>query len=142
MKLSDKVLLFLVKNSKPEYHECFVSSTHDYLDNPKEKTKKEKLQDLLLSVSGTTRYCCESLELEKFLGEQISWKKHLLPLQKNKILYFEGSSSGDDKLWDAHKGQVKDYTTGISYVAFHYKENDFLKSYDQIKENAEKLKLL
>jgi hypothetical protein len=43
--------------------------------------------------------------------------------------------------FDASQGQVKDYGTGQSWVAFWYRENDFLKHNEQIMEDAEALGL-
>jgi hypothetical protein len=146
MKTSDEILLFLVKNSRPEYYVYPVSGVKTYLDPPKKKTKKEKRNDVLLRLSGTTRYLCESKKLEEFLGEEIDFEKHLRQLHDDGILNFGVAEK--DSFYDSEKyrkifaksnGQIKDYKSLISHVAFHYRENDFLGDYKNIVENADEL---
>lgn len=149
MKTPDEILLFIVKNSKPEYHVFPVSGIKNYLNPPKKKTKKEKRDDLLLRLSGVTRYLCESKKLEQFLGEQINFEKHLRSLHEDGVLYFNGVPE-KNSFYDTEKyreivskttGQIKDYKSDICHVAFYYKENNFLQDYYNIKENADELGL-
>lgn len=147
MKTFDEILLFLVKNSKPEYFVCPVSGMKDYLDPPKKKTKKEKRNELLLRLSGTTRYLCESEKLEKFLGEEINFEKHLRSLYEDNILYFSEVPKKNSfydteqyrEIFSKTTGQVKNYESGVSYIAFYYKENNFLEDYNYIIKNADEL---
>ena len=135
-KTSDEILLFLVKNSKPEYHVHFI-------DSPK-PTRNQKLMDLLLNLSGTTRFLCETSKLQEFLGEKVHFEKHLRPLQTEGTLYFDGGnmdtgpySTPEYREVFAHtRGQIKDYETNVSYVAFHYRENNFLQDYRNIVTQA------
>jgi len=147
MKTSDEILLFLVKNSTPEYYVYPVSAMETYVDPPKKKTKKQKRNEVLLRLSGTTRYLCESKKLEEFLGEEINFEKHLRALHEDGTLVFNGIAE-KDSFYDSEKyreifaksnGQVKDYESGISYVAFHYRENDFLGDYKNIVKNVDEL---
>ena len=148
MKTLNEILLFIVKNSKPEYYSP-VSSMKDYLDPPKKKTKKEKRNDLLLRLAGTTRYICESSKLEKFLGEEINFEKHLRSFHEDGILYFNGipekGSFYDTKsyreIFSKSIGQIEDYESGIRYIAFYFKENNYLKDYENIVRNADELAL-
>lgn len=148
-KTSDEILVFLVKNSLPEYYIYPVDPINNLMDPPKNKTRKEKRNELLLRVSGTNRYCCESKKLEKFLGEEVNFDKHLRKLHEDKVLYFSGvPQDGSDldskeyrKIFAKSTGQIKDYKSGISYVAFHYKENNFLEDYNNIVKNADELKI-
>lgn len=153
-KSSDQILLFLVKNSVPEYHIYTVSHMHDvsksFAPNQKRKSKKEKLEDLLLSLSGTNRYICDSEKLEEFLGEKISFEKHLRKIHDAGILDFNGvpekgsfyDSPNYRKNADHTNGQVYDYKIKKKWVAFHYKKNDFLNDYCKILEDAKDLGLL
>lgn len=149
MKTTDEILLFLVKNSMPEYYVFPISDMKDYLDPPKKKSKKEKRNELLLRLSGTNRYLCESSKLKTFIEEEINFEKHFRPLHENGILYFNGVPP-KNSFYDTEKykeifskstGQIKDYESDISYVAFHYRENKFLEDYGNIVKNADELKL-
>lgn len=149
MKTSDEILLFLVKNSVPQYHSIKISPTKDWQDTPKKKSRKEKRDDLLLSLSGTTRYFCPSKALEDFLEEEIDFEKHLRKLYEDGFLYFKGVAEPGShydspkyrEIFAKNTGQVKDYSTNISYVAFHYREDKFLEDYNNIIETAEELKI-
>jgi len=147
MKTSDEILLFLVKNSRPEYYVYPVEGMKTYLTKPSKKTKKEKRNEVLLRLSGTNRYLCESKKLEEFLGEEIDFEKHLRPLHEEKVLCFDGIAE-KNSFYDSEKyrenfaksnGQINDYKSKISYVAFHYGENDFLLDYTNIVKNADEL---
>ena len=139
---SDDILLFLVKNSKPQN---FIP-----VDVKPSNKKKQNLLDLFLRLSGTTTYKCSSKSLEDFLGEKIDFEKHLRPLYENKILYFSGVSEKGSyydtpEYREAFKystGQTKNYDTGESFISFHYAENDFLKEYYEIVENAIELNII
>lgn len=143
MKTKDEILLFLVRNSTPEYHDFPVST------GTRHRSKGERLNTLLLRLSGTTRYKCPTEKLEAFLGEPVSFERHLRPLYEEGTLYFSGIPKPGDlydspsyrENFDASQGQVKDYSTGQSWVAFWYRENDFLKHNEQIMEDAEALGL-
>jgi len=150
MKTSDEILLFLVKNSVPQYYIYPVDQIDDSNNLSKKKSKKKILEEILLRVSGTTRYLCETHRLEKFLEEKVSFEKHLRPLFEAGILFFSGVPKKGDfydsesyrKIFDGSTGQVRDYKNKIDYICFHYRENDFLKDYQNIKNNAHDLKLL
>jgi len=138
---SDDILLFLVKNSKSQ----------SFLPVEVKGNKPNKLRDLLLRLSGVTTYMCPLEALESFLGEKVDFEKHLRPLHKTKgPLYFsgvpeEGSFYDSPKYRETLKhvtGQVRDYTTGQSFISFTYGENEFLTDYYTILENATELKLL
>lgn len=140
-KTSDEILLFLVKNSKPEYHLHFLEDSEV---SPK-RTRNQKLMDLLLNLSGTTRFLCETSKLQEFLGEKVHFEKHLRPLQTEGTLHFDGTSLDDPGPYNtpeyrevfAHtRGQIEDYETNVSYVAFHYRENDFLQDYRNVATQA------
>jgi hypothetical protein len=139
---SDQILLFLVKNSVPEYHIYPVTKQEA-------KTKIQRLNSLLMRLSGSTRYTCESSKLKEFLGEEINFEKHLRPLYEAGILYFSGvpdvGSFYDAPVYRDNfrhsMGQIRDYNSNISYVAFWYRENDFLNDLKNIEENAEELGL-
>ena len=84
-------------------------------------------------------------------SKKVDFEKHLRPLHKTKgPLYFsgvpeEGSFYDSPKYRETLKhvtGQVRDYTTGQSFISFTYGENEFLTEYYTILQNAEKLKLL
>ncbi len=149
MKTSDEILLFLVKNSLPEYF-VFPVSLVDVSDQSKKKSKRKRLEELLLRLSGTNRYLCETNKLKKFLGEKVSFKKHLRQLHEEGILHFNGvpeagsfyDSDGYRKAFDHATGQIRDYNKKISYVCFHYREDKYLEDYQNIKNNAYDLKLL
>jgi len=149
-KTSDDILLFLVKNSKPEYHEYPVEGK-PLQQGDRPLTKDQKLYDLLLSVSGTTRYLCPLDQFEDFLGEEYSFEKHLRPLYESGTLYFAGIPSNGDfydskeyrKAFSASTGIVcSDYKNKTRWVAFHYRENEFLSNMDKLVENALKLGVL
>lgn len=139
-KTSDEILLFLVKNSKPEYHVHFVE---DPEDGPK-RTRNQKLMDLLLNLSGTTRFLCETSKLQEFLGEKVHFEKHLRPLQTEGTLCFDNRNMDTGpyntpeyrEVFAHTRGQIKDYETNVSYVAFHYRENNFLQDYRNIVTQA------
>jgi hypothetical protein len=145
----DEILLFLVRNSKPEYHEYPVSdrtSCNDPRCSP--RTRREKLNALLLCCSGTTRYKCPVPALEAFLGETLSFEKHLRALADEGTLWFNEqwvhdpeTTKADRAIHDAVGGQVKDYETGQSWVAFHYRENEFLSHSYAIEKDADALGL-
>ncbi|CAB4196702.1 hypothetical protein UFOVP1290_222 [uncultured Caudovirales phage] len=156
-KSSDQILLFLVKNSTPEYHSTWGDSMHKtyierdkYTPNKKKRSKKEKLHDLLLRLSGTTRYICESKKLEKFLGEKISFEKHLRKLHEDGILCFDGVPEKGDfydtpnyrVIFDNATGQIGDYKLNKSWVAFSYREDKVLDDFADILKDAEDLGLL
>jgi hypothetical protein len=141
----DEILLFLVKNSTPEYHEFPVSS-RGALEG---ESKDELLKQLLLALSGTTRYLCPEKALREFLGEPISFERHLRPFHRKGILFFddcpEKGSFYDSKkyrdLFDGSSGRVQDPGSKKTWVAFHYRENDFLEHVEQIEKDAFKLGL-
>ena len=146
MRTSDEILVFLIRNSAPEYHEHPVSGDGDVA----ERTPAERLEALLLRVSGTTRYKCPVESLEAFLGESVSFERHLRPLHESGALHFNGvpeAGSYFDKLRyrgarDGVTGRVTDYATRREWVAFHVRGNDFLAHHKQIVDDARNLGLL
>jgi len=134
------ILLFLTTHSTPEYYEYPVRREG-------KSTPRERMESLLLACSGTTRYKCPTKELEEFLGSPISFEKHLRPLMEMGALFFEDidepggfyDSPAYRKAFDHSNGRVKDYSTGVSWVAFHYKENNFLPHYDRLCQAAKTL---
>lgn len=143
-KSKNEILLFLVKNSIPEYH-CYPVS-----DSVKPKTKEEKLKDLLLRLSGNMRFLCLLESFEKFVGEKYNFEKHLRVLHDEGTLCVNGvppaGSFYDSKKYRelfAHgTGLVGNSKTNITHIAFHYRENDFLKDYYNILNDAAKLGLV
>jgi hypothetical protein len=146
MKTTKQILYYLLKHSKPEYHEFPLSDEENDLNI----SKKKKIEDLFLRLSGTTRYICEEKKLEKYLGEPVSFEKHLRPLYENKILYFDEVPDKGDfydskeyrTAFDKTTGRIRDYKNNIAYIAFHLKENNFLKHYKQILKDAKRLKII
>jgi hypothetical protein len=108
------------------------------------------LHDLLLRLSGATRYICESKKLKKFLGEEISFEKHLRKLHEDGILYFSDIPEKGDfydtpkyrKIFDKTNGQIGDYKTRQSWVAFFYREDKVLDDFYDILQDAKDLGLL
>ena len=142
-RTNDEILLFLVRNSRPEYRAIVV---------PKKPPRKrsKRLYDALLNLSGMPRYNCPTKKFEKFLGEPVSFERHLRPLHEEGTLRFQIASPGDyydspkyRRAFDASNGQTHDYRRGISYVTFQYrtKENDFLRHHDRLLRAARKLDL-
>jgi hypothetical protein len=150
MKTSDEILLFLVKNSKPEYYIFPVDEMDTSHNPPKKKSKKQKLKEVLLRLSGVNRYVCETDKLENFLNEKVDFEKHLRQFHEEGILYFNGIPKPGDyydspeyrKVFAATRGQIRNYETKTSYVCFYYRENNFLEDYHNIKNNAYDIKLL
>lgn len=146
MKTVDELLLFLVRNSKPEYHVFPVSGDR------KEclpESKQDLLGDLLLRLCGATRFTCPTVLVEEFLGEPLDFEKHLRSLHDEGTLRFQVAEPGT--MYDSESyrqigarthGQIKDYKTSVSYVAFHYRENDFLGDYARVVADARALKLM
>jgi hypothetical protein len=149
MPTSLEILGFLVKNSKPEYHPYPVSADKN-LNDPEigHIHPDERLEALLLRCSGTTRYLCEENALGAFLGEGVSFEKHLRPLIDLGICFTDVPKAGDfydsasyRKAFDHATGRVTDYRTRTSWVAFHYRENNFLPHYNALTDDAERLGL-
>ncbi len=57
-------------------------------------------------------------DFEKRVGKAYSYKKHLLPLVKENLIYCGDYERTDRKLFDTTLGLVKDYELNISYVRF------------------------
>lgn len=143
-KSPDEILLFLVKNSMPEYHIFPVSA--DPNANHIWAWERSPLERLLLRLSGNTRFTCPLEIFEKFVGESYSFEKHLRALYEQKILFvtgvrLDGTHGTYEKSADHTTGLIKNYKTGVSYVTFHYRENNFLDDFDNILDDAEKLGL-
>jgi len=138
-----EILLFLTIHSSPEYYE------YPLIKEDRRLPKTERLSALLLQCAGTTRYKCPSKSLEGFLGEPISFERHLRPLMELGALHFsdvdEPGSFYDSpsyrKAFDSTNGQVKDYKSGESWVAFHFRENNFLDHAETLEKEAESLGL-
>lgn len=144
-RTTDEILCFLVRNSTPEYHDFPVS------EGPRgfPRTMAERLQTLLLRCSGTTRYRCPTPIFEEFLGEPVSFERHLRPLMESGALHFNGIAE-PGSLYDTPsyresgdhcRGQIGDYKTGESWVAFYYRENKFLDHHEQLEADAASLGL-
>lgn len=149
-KTTDEILVFLVRNSHPEYHKYPITPE---IAAKYHKTKPSKWSALLLSASGTTRYLCPVKTLEEFLGETLSFEAHLRPLMADGTLFFSGVPAPGDiydspsyrKAFDHATGRVASYSgtdKGESWVAFHYREHDFLRHHDRLLDNAVSLGLL
>ena len=142
-RTTDEILCFLVRNSAPEYHDFPVSESHV------PRTLAERLQALLLRCSGTTRYRCPTPLLEEFLGEPVSFERHLRPLMESGALHFNGvaepgsfyDSPSYREIFDHSTGRIKNYKTGESWVSFYYRENKFLDHHDQLEADAASLGL-
>ena len=118
------------------------------------KRKAKRLLNLLLSLSGVTRYLCPEEKLAMYLGEPVSFEKHLRPLMEEGTLYFAGvpdpggyfDSLSYREAFDHSTGRIADYSGGKepwpTWIAFWYRENDFLKDVRNIEEDAVKLGLL
>lgn len=141
-KSPDEILLFLVKNSMPEYHIFPVSAD----PNTNHIWERSPLEKLLLRLSGNIRFTCPLEIFEKFVGESYSFEKHLSVLYEQKILFvtavrFDETHGTYKKSANHTTGLIKNYETGISYIAFYYRENKFLEDFDNILDDAEKLGL-
>lgn len=145
MKTPTEILLFLIGNSTPEYHEYPVSD-RTYVA-PGGDTHEGKIKSLLLSCAGTTRYLCPAEMLAEYIGEPVSWYRHLALLHESGVLHFNGVpelGAGYDAMnrhscYDAARGHVG--SNGKSWIAFHVREDRFLHGYEQLCADAEKLGL-
>jgi hypothetical protein len=142
-KSSDEILLFLVKNSMPEYYKFPVSDE----PNTNHIWERSPLEKILLRLSGNMRFLCPLKKFEEFVGESYSFEKHLCALHEQEILFITGISFDEvhgtyQKSLDSTTGLIKNYETGIRYIAFHYRENNFLEDFDNILDDAKKLGLL
>ena len=147
MRTPIEILLFLVKNSKPEYH-AYPLSEEGSLDDPEigYKSHDERLDALLLRCSGTTRYLCSEDSMREFLGAKyVSFEKHLRPLMELGIQFGDVPPPGDfydtpsyRKSFDRVRGRVCDYhkSNKQSWISFHYGEDNFLKHHKQLVQDA------
>lgn len=112
---------FLLQHAEPEYRAVASSATNDAL-------RDDRLRCLLLLVSGTTRYRVPLPAVEKFLGEQVSFEKHLRPLMG--MIHFCGTD-----------GRIMDYKTREQWIAFRVGGNEFLEHYGALISEATRLGL-
>lgn len=153
-KSKDEILLFLVRNSTPG--SFLPVSQNEFGDGEEDEngelkkisscSRNSKLNVLLLRLSGNVRFICELSKLEEFLGEELSFEKHLRGLYEEGTLLFSVAEKGSfydsedyRKAFDKTTGRIKDYKTEMSWVAFWYRENKFLDEFNKIVENAEEL---
>lgn len=149
----DEILCFLIRNAKADPF-LPVDGTEPDGDNEewKKSNKPQRLRDLLLRLSGTTRYATPLAAFEAFLEESYSFERHLRPLHEEGALRFQIAEPGSfydtpkyREIFDKSNGLVKDYDTpGLpSYVVFHVGgDNPFLSMYQEIIQNAVELGLL
>jgi hypothetical protein len=149
MKTNDEILLFLVRNSVPDYFHPLSEDEFSYGTSDGKThhlTKKEKLKLLLLRLAGTNRYTCELSKFEEFLGEKFNFEKHLRPLFEEGTLFFSIPEKGS--FYDSTRyREISAHVNGIignsknKWVAFWYRENNFLNDIKNILENVRKFKL-
>lgn len=143
-RTNDEILCFLVRNAVPDK---FIPT--DGMEGP---GKPERLRQLLLRLSGPTRYTVPLDLFEEFIGEKFSFERHLRPLHESNALRFRVAKSGSNYDSPEYR-EIFDHTNGLvqasdppgqtARIAFYIGgQDDFITTYQEVVKNAVELGLL